>query len=437
MFTVPYLFAPPARQPSRSWACAVALLLAQASPGALAQQTLTLDRALQLAQQRSHQLVAQNAGAAAARALAVAAGQLPDPVLKAGLNSLPISGPDRFSLTRDSFTMASVGVVQEFTRADKRLARAARFEREAEIAEAGRAVALAQLRRDTATAWLDRLYQERLRTLLQAQRVEARLQIEAAEAAYRGGRGAQADVLAALAAVAQIDDRLLQAERQIATATTRLARWVGDDASQALGEPPDLAINRLEAMHLQTDWTHHPQIVLMARQQALASAEADIAQTNQRADWSFELTYSQRGAAYSNMVSMSVSVPLQWDPKNRQDRELSAKRALVQQLTAQREEAAREHVAQARAGLQEWHSNWGRLQHFDTALVPLAAARMHAALAAYRGGSGALGAVLEARRMEIDIRIDRLRLEMETAGLWAQLEYLIPAAHAAAAFTER
>ena len=29
--------------------------------------------------------------------------------------------------------------------------------------------------------------------------------------------------------------------------------------------------------------------------------------------------------------------------------------------------------------------------------------------------------------MEIDTRIERLRIEMETAGLWVELEYLIPA----------
>jgi hypothetical protein len=28
--------------------------------------------------------------------------------------------------------------------------------------------------------------------------------------------------------------------------------------------------------------------------------------------------------------------------------------------------------------------------------------------------------------MEIDIRLERVRLEMENAGAWAQLEYLIP-----------
>ena len=28
--------------------------------------------------------------------------------------------------------------------------------------------------------------------------------------------------------------------------------------------------------------------------------------------------------------------------------------------------------------------------------------------------------------MEIETRLERVRLEMETAGLWAQIEYLIP-----------
>ena len=59
--------------------------------------------------------------------------------------------------------------------------------------------------------------------------------------------------------------------------------------------------------------------------------------------------------------------------------------------------------------------------------------RTRASLAAYRGGSGPLTAVLEARRGEIETRIERLRLEMDTARLWAQINYLVPAGHEAPA----
>ena len=77
--------------------------------------------------------------------------------------------------------------------------------------------------------------------------------------------------------------------------------------------------------------------------------------------------------------------------------------------------------------------NRERLEQYDAALIPLASERTRAAIASYRGGGGLLASVLEARRMEIDTHMERLRLEMETAAVWAQLEYLIPAEHLATA----
>jgi outer membrane protein TolC len=420
-----------------AWAALAAVTVSLFGTTSLAQDvppsppSLSLADALRLAQDRSRQLAAQDAAAAASRALAVAAGQRPDPTFKAGINNLPIDGADRFSLTRDFMTMRSLGVMQEITRSDKLKARSARFDREAEVAGAARAMALANLHRDTAMAWLDRHYQERMLGTLQSLRAEASLQIEAADAAYRGGRGAQADVFAARSAVALIEDRIRQTERQIATAKTRLSRWVGSAAEQPLAAPPPLDTVRLESNQVESQLAHHPGIAMMVKQEEMARADVDIAQSNQRSDWSVELMVSQRGPAYSNMISVNVSIPLQLDSKNRQDRDLAARLALVEQVHAQREEATREHLAEARGWLQEWHSGRDRLTHYDSALVPLAAERTRAALAAYRGGSGPLGAVLEARRMEIDTRMDRLRLEMETAGRWAQLEYLVPPAHGA------
>jgi outer membrane protein TolC len=361
--------------------------------------------------------------------MAVAAAQRPDPTLKAGINNLPINGDDRFSLTRDFMTMRSVGVMQELTRDSKLKARSARYERDAEVAEAGRALALANLQRDTATAWLDRYYQERMRDLLARQRDEARLQIEAADAAYRGGRGSQADVFAARSAVAQIEDRLAQVERQVSTANTLLARWIGAPAAEPLAAAPSLEAVRLRPEDLEAEIAHHPQIAVLLKQEAAAQADVDVARANKQSDWSVEVMLSQRGPAYSNMVSVNVSVPLQWDQKNRQDRELAARLAMVEQTRAQREEETRMHVAEALAMLQAWRSNRERLQRYDASLSPLAAERTKAAIAAYRGGTGPLSSVLDARRAEIDTSMERLRLEMDTARLWAQLNYLVPAGH--------
>ena len=464
--------------PGRSCASLMSVCAALASLACQAQPSLSLDQALHLAQDRSHQLLAQDAAAAAAREMAVAAGQRPDPTLRFGINNLPIDGADRFSLTRDFMTMRSLGVGQELTRSDKLAARSARFDREADAAVAARALALARLRRETALAWLERHFNERMLVLLRSQRVETGLQVEAADAVYRGGggvgagvgnaasgRGSQADVFAARSAVALIDDRIRQSEAQIAAASIKLARWVGDAAAQPLGAAPalDVVLTGAQAATLsatlsgtragtltgalthalptishgsnplEAQLAHHPEIAMLRQQEAMARADADIAQRNQRADWSVELMFSQRGPSYSNMLSLNLSIPLQIDPQRRQQRELAAKLALVDQLRAQREEATREHLAEARSWLHEWRSLRDRVAGYDRTLIPLAAQRTQAATVAYRGGAGALSAALEARRGEIDTRMDRLRLEMEAATRWAQLEYLIPPGHDVAA----
>ena len=60
-----------------------------------AEAPLTLAEAQRRAIERSLQIPAQDAAIAASREMAVAAGQLPDPVLSIGIDNLPIDGPDR------------------------------------------------------------------------------------------------------------------------------------------------------------------------------------------------------------------------------------------------------------------------------------------------------------------------------------------------------
>ena len=126
------------------------------------------------------------------------------------------------------------------------------------------------------------------------------------------------------------------------------------------------------------------------------------------------------------MVSIGVSIPLQWDQKNRQDRELAAKLAMVEQASAQREEALRAHVGEVRAMIAEWKNSRERVSRYERELIPLAGERTRAALAAYQGGKSSLTDLLLARRNETDARMQAVQLEMETARLWAQLNFLIP-----------
>lgn len=422
-----FLFRGALRRPLSACALLTTLLM-NSTPGMTSQdgRSLSLQDAVRAAVARAASPAAADAVARAAREMSVAAAQRPDPVLRLSIDNLPVEGAERLSTTRDFMTMRSVSLMQTFTRADKRHARAERFAREADAASAEREVRAAAVRRDTATAWFERHAAEQRLALLQAQRDEARLQIEAAVAAQRGGRGSGADVLVARDALAQIDQALLAAAAEVANARRSLARWAGDLAQRPLGEAPPLSSHALDGHAVAQRLAYHPELAQLAARETAALAEADVARAERDPDWSAELMFSQRGSRYSNMVSFGLSLPLPWDRPQRQDRELAARLAQADALRAERDELAREHLALTERWVESWRAGLAQLALIAREREPLARQRVEAALGAYRGGSAPLATVLEARRAVLALRLQRIDVELETARAWARLEFLIP-----------
>lgn len=391
-----------------------------------AEAPLTLDEAVLLAVERSGLIVSKDLAAHASREMAVAAGQLPDPILKIGIDNVPVDGPDQFSTTRDFMTQRRIGLMQDLTRADKRRLRAERYEREAEKSLAEKAAATADIQREAALAWLERAYAESMAAVVAEQGGQAKLEVQAAEAAYRAARGSQADIFTARSALATFDDRASEIRRRITNATIKLARRVGDAAQRELAAKPALSAIPLDPVALEAQLAQHPDIAVLSKQEEIGATEASLARADKKADWSVEVAFQQRGAAYSNMVSVEVSVPLQWNQKNRHDRELSAKLAQAEQARAERDDALLEQVAQVKAMMNDWHIARERHARYDQELVPLAVSRTTAQMAAYRGGKASLAEVLAARNSELSVRLETLQLEADAAQLWAKLAFLFP-----------
>ena len=392
----------------------------------LSSEPLTLESAQRQAVARSSLLAAQDSAITASREMAVAAGQLPDPVLRLGIDNLPTDGADRFSIGRDFMTMRRIGVVQELTGGQKRQLRSARLELDAAKTLGERNAAIANIQRDTAIAWLDRYYAEAMRAVVSTQLTHAKSEIEASESAYRAGRGTSADILAAYSAQVLIEDRGSELARRVSGAKSNLARWLGDAAQAPLAGRPPLDSVRLDGHAIDDQIGHHPQLALLATQEDIARTDIQLAEANKKSDWTVELSYAQRGSSYSNMMSVGLSVPLQWDQPNRQNREVYAKQALLDQARAQKEDALRMHIAEARAMLIDWQSGRERQGRLQRELIPLASERTEALLGGYRAGKLGLTEVLAGRRNELDVRLQALQLEADTARLWAQLNFLIP-----------
>lgn len=95
-----------------------------------------LTEALRIAVERSPQLQAQRLLAVAAGEQTVAAGQLPNPVLRLGIDNVPVNRLDGSSVSRDFIAMRRIGITQELPRAEKCRLRRERLEHDVQRAQA-------------------------------------------------------------------------------------------------------------------------------------------------------------------------------------------------------------------------------------------------------------------------------------------------------------
>ena len=395
------------------------------------ESALTLGQAEGIAVKRSQQLAAEDLGITAARERASVSGTLPDPMLKFGVDNLPVEGAARFSTQRDFMTMRRIGLSQEWVRPSTRHLRDARGSESVKVSEAERTVTLAAVQRETAVAWLEAHYAAETVAELQAQKEQAEREAVAAEAGYREGRGTLADVFAIRGIAAEIDERLIDASRRLRVARSTLARWVGEPANSPLAGRPSIDEIPWHRHELVAQLEDHPEIRLASQRAELARTELRLAEAAKKPDWSIELSYAARGEGFSNMVSVGFSVPLQINRGARQNREVAARRAEHAQAEADRADMRRAHTAETEALLEQWETDRARRDRYLGDILPLAAHRSDAALAAYRGGRGMLTDVLAARRSEIEMRIKALEVEASAARAWAALNYLVPDANVA------
>jgi hypothetical protein len=390
-----------------------------------AAQPLTLIEALAIADRDSSLLAAQRSAISAAGEMIASARELPDPKLKLGIDNLPVDGPERYSLTRDFMTMRKIGVAQEFVRGEKREIRGRRAENELYREQAMLGDARAALRRDVAQAWIERYFAERMANVVDEQYAETELQRESLQAGLRAGKAQPADLLAVQVKLQSLLDRRAEYRRQAARATAMLSRWLGAESTRPLAALPT---RLLPAQHrdIATHAENHPHLQTLERQIEVANNDAALARAANKPDWGLEVAYAQRGPQYSNMLSVQVSIDLPLFQANRQDRGVAAKMAQVEQARALKDDALRQHLAEAQATLADWEAATARLQRFDDTLLPLARERAQLALAAYRGGQGPLAGALEARRVEIELRLQQLQLAAEQGRAYAQLLYFLP-----------
>ncbi|MDB6043122.1 MAG: hypothetical protein JWM63_1673 [Gammaproteobacteria bacterium] len=384
-------------------------------------EPLSFDAALELATRSSPDIAVQTASVEAAQSASVAAGRLPDPKLTVGIENLPVTGEEKGSLTRDFMTMRKVGLMQEVPNSRKREARAAAAEAGAARAQAERRVSILTVRRDTALAWLDRYYLERRGVLLDELERENQLFAQAVQAQFAGGRGMPADVIVPKQEAAEIADRRDELASEIAKSKATLRRWAGAAGDEPLaGDPPALPI---DAEHLRGHIHEHPELAVFVPMTQMAQAEVHEAEATKRPDWGVELAYGRRGAAFSDMVTLQVTLDLPVFTRTRQDPQIAARRQELTRVEAQREAMLRDHTQELDAELAEYEVTTRQLARLREVHLSLAQQKVDYQFASYRAGKADLAAVLNARRELIDARLKELEVEGKRTATVAKLYF--------------
>ncbi|MBU2678176.1 MAG: TolC family protein, partial [Gammaproteobacteria bacterium] len=288
---------------------------------------LTLAEAEDLALRQEPGLSEFQARADALEEQAVAAGQLPDPVLRVGLANFPIESG---GFSTEAMTQGQLGIRQAFPPGKTRSLSTQQFQSLATEMDRNADARARDVLTSVRSAWLDAYYWERAHAIVSDSRSYFDDLVTVTRSLYSVGKKDQQDVLRAELELSRLDDRLIDIERQRRTARAALSQWVGADSTRPIA-------NKLPA------WGHLPEqqtlIDELALHPALLAADAKIdardagvrlAEERYKPGWAVDLGYGYRdgslpnGNPRSDFVSVSVTVDLPFFRKNRQDRKFSA-----------------------------------------------------------------------------------------------------------------
>ena len=195
-----------------------------------------------------------------------------------------------------------------------------------------------------ALAWIELWSTQQAVDALEGLREPARIAERAARARLAGGTAGASDVLAAQAALLQLDNRLEQVHAEHAAAQAGLARWLGIAPGRSW---PVVRHRIFRSCHWSPQLLakldqHTPLLGWEARESSPGPGGCGRGRNPPGLECGAHLRTSRArtdGMARSDMLMVEVGVGLPLFQKNRQARGIAARRAELEAVSAERDEA--------------------------------------------------------------------------------------------------
>lgn len=390
-------------------------------------QTLTLAAAEALALRADPSVQAVQSRRKALEELAVADAQLPDPMLQAGLMSLPT---DSWELGQEDMTQVVVGISQKFPRGRTRELRSEQtLERAQALDETARDRRL-QIERSVREEYVAVLEQLRMAEINAAARQAFADLADITEDFYTTGRVQQQDVLLAAVELAKVEDRATRIAEEEDRARARLATWIGEAAWRPLApEWPDLgAVPTLG--QIESALPEHPRIAALQGRATAAETGIELARQRYKPEFGIDLTYGGRGgtdmagSSRPDLFSVMLVMDLPLFHRNRQDRYTAASVADAAASLFERDDMYRRMLSEASLHMATLQRQLERRQLFEERLLPGAEFNAAATFAAYQAALENLTTLMRARITEYDLQLEYAGLLAEMLKTRARLAYL-------------
>src|SRR3546814_3010116 len=194
-------------------------------------------------------------------------------------------------------------------------------------------------------------------------------------------------ILAAEAALLELDNRIEAARASEEAAKVGLARWIGDNLLLSTQQAPDFSVLPVSQVQLLAALDRLGPLLPTTAEIETAAAAVDVARTEKRPDWSVAASYGQRDGGRDDRFMLEFGIELTLFTRNRPARGGAARQAEYEAALATREDLRRQQAARIRADIARWEGFKRQVARDRNALLPLARDRTATALATYRAGA--------------------------------------------------
>lgn len=418
---------------------------------AFAQQTVSLEQAIALAQANDPWLHGSKLQQSAIQNKAIAAGTLADPNVSINMAKVPT---DTWNFGQEGKAQLTVGVSQMFARGDELSINKAKFLTDSTKYPLLREDRKAQLTVIVSQLWLDAFQAQKTIELINKDKVLFEQMVDIAKASYSSalGKTRQQDVIRSQLELIQLDDRLTEQQQILEVSIAQLNEWLHlysqEDRDYAIDfdhQPLQFLVsNQLPNIQLTNsslfkNWhfsrnelaqaiSNHPSILAIDVKQDVATKEIELAEELYKPQWGVNASYALGNNAPTGMdkpdsFSVGVTFDLPLFTANKQDKLVAASVAEFEAVKTEKLLLMKKMMTEIEKNLNQLRRLSDRQEIYDQQLLSQTHDQAEASLTAYTNDDGDFAEVVRARIVELNTRIAAFQINVNALKAVARINY--------------